>query len=187
MRKLAVGLSAALIALAAPALAHDNSKYTVGLGFSTQFTPVAFSGANPGAYSTIDAKLPFTSRLEGQLSFGFAVDKSVSAVTGTGAAVTGTQGDFTFALKGDVVVISEENMNLYLAAGIGLSLGTINGLDQITYFVGPGVEFFFSGLPRLGFFAEFGVGGNFAGEFGGHPIVSTFGSDIASVGLHYYF
>jgi len=182
MRKLAVGLSAALIALAAPALAHDNSKYTVGLGFSTQFTPVQFSGANPGAYSTIDAKLPFNSRVEAQLSFGFAVDKVVAA-----AGVTGTQGDFTIALKGDVVLISEENMNLYLAAGIGLSLGTISGLDQVTYFVGPGVEFFFNGLPRLGFFAEFGIGGNFGGEFGGQPIVSTFGSDIASVGLHYYF
>jgi hypothetical protein len=185
MRTVAIGSAALLLATAAPALAHDNSKSTVGVGFSTQFTPIAFSGANPGPYSTIDAKFPFTSRLEATISFGFAIDK----VNGTSipGPVNGSQGDFTFGLQGDVVVISEENMNLYLAAGVGLSLGTISGLDQVTYFVGPGVEFFLSGLPHLGFFAQFGLGGNVAGQFGGHPIVGTFGSDIASVGLHYYF
>jgi len=181
---LAASLTVALATTSVPALAHDNSKSTIGVGFSTQFTPVAFSGNNPGPYSTIDAKLPFSSRLEATLSFGFAIDKVGGQVTGS---PNGSQADFTFAIQGDVVVISEENMNLYLAVGLGLSLGTITGLDQVTYFVGPGMEFFFSGLPHLGFFAQFGIGGTFAGQYGGHPIVGTFGSDIASVGLHYYF
>jgi hypothetical protein len=185
MRIVAVGLVAMFLATSAKALAHDNSKSTVGVGFSTQFTPIEFSGTNPGPYSTIDAKFPFSPRLEGTLSFGFAIAKV------NGATIPGqpgsSQGDFTFGLQGDVVVISEENMNVYLAAGVGLSLGTISGLDQVTYFVGPGLEFFFNGLPHLGFFAQFGIGGSVAGQFGGHPIVGTFGSDIAAVGLHYYF
>jgi hypothetical protein len=184
MRTVAGGIAATLLATAAPALAHDNSKSTIGVGFSTQFTPVAFSGNNPGPYSTIDAKLPFSSRLEATLSFGFAIDKVGGVVTGP---ANGSQADFTIGLQGDVVVISEEQMNLYFAVGVGLSLGTISGLDQVTYFVGPGVEFFFHGLPHLGFFAQFGLGGNVGGTFGGHPYVNTFGSDIAAVGLHYYF
>lgn len=187
MRPLPVFACLALSSFAVPALAHDNSQSTVGLGFDSQFSPVASPGAsagysngNPGPYTAFSAKRAFTPRLEASALFGFALDKAVGFDPRS-------QGDFTFAAKGDWVLIPEPNMNLYLAVGVGISVGTISGLDQVTYFTGPGIEFFVPAWPHLGFFTEFGVGGNAGGSLGGHPFLGTYGSDVAQFGLHYYF
>ena len=83
-------------------------------------------------------------------------------------------------------------MNLYADAAIGLDLRTTNGFNAFLYRLGPGVEFFLSELPNLGFMLEFGFWGEVPGRNIEPPNSTTyFGTTtpdlFGAVGVHYYF
>jgi hypothetical protein len=79
------------------------------------------------------------------------------------------------------VLIAEELLNLYAALGVAFEFG--DDPFVFHYFVGPGVEFFFPEWKNLGFFAEWGLGGNHRGK----PYLGTFSDPTFGAGLHYYF
>lgn len=81
----------------------------------------------------------------------------------------------------------EENMNFYVGLG-GLVLankatpaGNVSTGIEIDALLGA--EFFFAGLPNLGFQAETGIGvRSLRGTY-----LKTLGTGLSSIGLHYYF
>lgn len=151
---------AALLCVPVTAGAVDNSKRLFGLGFSTHVRPT--------------------------LSFKWIPSQKVELVYLVGANIAKAGRTrvpaVTLGNKLQYVIVAEENMNLYGALGVMFSFG--NNVDFVfDYFAGPGVELFFPDFKNLGFFAEFGIGGNHKGA----PYLATFADPTFGAGLHYYF
>ncbi len=118
----------------------------------------------------------------------------------------GIQGDFaflnfspnngssqtSFGLGGKFLynVMEEANMNLYTGAGLYVfnqPVSTATGVEMKTGFsLGAlgGIEFFFQGLPNLGFNLELDLGVKYLDGYG-----TAFGisADTINAGIHYYF
>ncbi len=75
----------------------------------------------------------------------------------------------------------EENLQMFLFLGGGVSSGQSNGKSQsgITLEAGPGVRAFFTGLPNMGWHMMFGL---FYKTMGSSRMFTT-----GVTGLHYYF
>ena len=158
---------AVLCTLATEAAAKDNSVHTLGFGYSTQF-------GGPGLGSNLSFKAALRPTLELQGLFGFSVQDAGGGQGGPTNLYVSTGAKLLF------ILVPHDNLNFYVTAGAGVSFGT-PGFGTVSYFFGPGVEFFFSGLENLGFFGEFGLGGTHRGQ----PFLSTSGA--AFLGVHYYF
>lgn len=84
-------------------------------------------------------------------------------------------------------VIEETNMNLYAGGGIYVFNQPVYAINMKTGFsLGAlsGIEFFFEGLPNLGFNVELDIGLKYLDGYG-----TTFGisADSINAGVHYYF
>jgi len=154
-------LAAALLSAPLSARAVDNSSRLFGMGFNTHVTPALSFKYVPAA------------RVELVYLAGVSLAKPVG--------LTKTQTTVSLGNKLQYVLVAEEQMNLYAALGLIFSFGSTP--FQVDYFAGPGVEFFLPGLANLGFYAEFGLGGNHRGR----PFISTFADPSFGAGLHYYF
>lgn len=87
-------------------------------------------------------------------------------------------------------MIKEDNMNLYSGAGLGIIPLHIDygndemnetGFQAMAY---AGIEFFFSGLPNLGFDMEVGLQYIDIDEY---AQLSTYGGAFSTFGIRYYF
>ncbi len=109
---------------------------------------------------------------------------SLSPNNGGGQTAFGIGGKFLYN------VIEEKNMNLYAGGGIYVfnqPVDTSTGTKMKTGFsLGAlsGIEFFFQGLPNLGFNLELDLGVKHLDGYG-----TTFGisADSINAGVHYYF
>jgi hypothetical protein len=81
--------------------------------------------------------------------------------------------------------IQEDNMNFYAGGGFGV-ISVSNAVEETGIIVigCVGEEFFFSGLPNLGFAAEMGLMIASMGDLGTY--VGTYGGFL-NLGIHYYF
>lgn len=166
-----VWVLAATAALPHPAAARDNSGRIAALGF--QATPVG-----PILPSTVLS-----------LKFSAAPVVEFAALLG----VDWQQGLFSIAFGGKVllILIPEENLNLYVAGTVLPSVGSL-GLHSLAYFLGPGLAYYPPGTQNLEIFAEFGLGGG--ARFGRvtaavqpptPPYLVTSGAAV--LGVHYWF
>ena len=171
---------AALLAITAPIQAKVLAG-RIGVGFDTQLATV-FSG--PGSTTTttteaLSAKYWFTSAIGIQALLGFntwRLDKTLNYNLETGAK-------FLYN------VVQEENLNFYLDAGAGVLIVGYgkNGKNRdvgFTVLAGGGLEWFFQGLPNLGFDAELGLQYNSVGEY---ARFGSYGGAFGTFGVHYYF
>lgn len=101
-----------------------------------------------------------------------------------GFAFGGDNKAFDIGAKFLGVIKAEQNMRLYGAGIIGVENTDINGKSDTAFVIGGGlgVEFFLSGLPNLGFGAEFGVGYDSVTK-----TFSTVSTLLQSIGIRYYF
>lgn len=163
-----------LVTAAAPSAAHakDNSQYVAAIGF--QANPVG--PAVPAALLSVKFSAAPTAEFAALLGFTLA-----------------DGGPFSLAFGGKalLVLVPEKNLNLYLTATVLPSVGT-GGFHSLTYFVGPGVEYYPPGASDLEVFAEFGIGGAVRLGTGQPvpgvpvgPVVTSTGS--LTLGLHYWF
>lgn len=136
----------------------------LGVGFVSQV-----AASSDRTLPMLDAKYYFSRRWAASLGIGFDTRTDGSEVA-IGAKV------FRNLFNN-----SEQNMNFYL--GSGLAMLAKNGTKlQIQFFLGG--EFFFQGLPSLGFSFEGGVrGDNSRGKFA----LRTTGDTFLNAGIHFYF
>ena len=145
------------------AVAKDLRNHP-GVGFNNQF----------GEFSALSVRygLPTPDPLiniQAEIVLGFNADTDEDTDNGFFA---GGRVLYTF--------VAEDNMNLYGAAGVGLTANEEGAAAKLL--PGLGVEFFLFGLENLGFSAEWGI----AIDLGKPTGVATF-SGSPGVGLHYYF
>lgn len=146
---------------------QSTAKARTGVGFTTQFSQI-------GATSlSLRSWISDSLGVEGALGF--------------------TSGDVNSAVNLGAKVLAplkkEQNLTLYGFGMLGFEsiskIGTVSKSEtDVTVGAGVGVEFFFQGLPNLGFGTEIGLsygGLTDAKQFG------TFASWIPSVGMRYYF
>lgn len=105
------------------------------------------------------------------LNLGLGVDAGVN--------LTSTSNDYYGGARVYVGVVAEDNMNLYVGAGVGY--GSRGGNAALRIAPDLGAEFFLFGLENLGFIAELSVDV----DLGADTSVSTVGTP--AVGFHYYF
>jgi len=103
-----------------------------------------------------------------------------------------SQNSFGLGVGGGYVFIDEPNLNIY--GGAGLAFGQVPGPDDnggtegktaIGLNTGIGMEFFFVGLPNLGFTAQYGLSYASVSDVG--STIAIGGSDFATFGIRYYF
>jgi hypothetical protein len=144
----------------------SNATNRIGLGFNTQLTNAGISSVSARYWS--DDRLGF----EGL--FGFAFGNDTRYIDLGGKILLGIK--------------KERNLNLYGFGLLGIENWNIdrNGNStsdtDVTVAGGLGVEFFFEGLPNLGFGTELGLGYN-----SGSEIFGTRADWIPAVGMRYYF
>jgi len=166
-----------LALLVSPASAKDlNGR--LGVGFSQQF-------GGDGDFSALSIRygLPTgkpTTNLAVELDVGVDVSSATDLFAG---------GHFLWG------AVAEDNMNLYLGAGVGYLQRNVMGVSDTGASTSPepygtvrvqpslGAEFFLFGLENLGFTTELGVNLDFGT---GGTAVRTVGGAPA-VGMHYYF
>lgn len=159
---------AALLLLPGAATAQEPREGTIGLGAVTQFGG-GFIGARP---TQLSAKFRVQPRLEisGLLGLSFGSNQQI----------------FVPGTKFQWVLLQERNLNLYGAIAAGVDLRTGSGLESFFYQVGPGIEFFFSDWPNVGFSLEIGFGGNIVSN-GTTVGAATNQTGFGQAGIHYYF
>lgn len=152
-----------LLLLALPSVAHGKDlRERVGVGFNNQFSHVSALSVKYG----LPAPEP-------------AINIQIEAVGGF-EIVDGASDNLFVGLRGLYGLVAEDNMNLYVAGGVGyLARGQVDGVRIQPAF---GTEFFFFGLENLGFTAEWGVNIDL-GE--GSEVNTPTGAP--AVGFHYYF
>jgi hypothetical protein len=160
--------------LAASNAMAKNLAERVGAGFDSQIGLTQRLDAASARY-WIDRDMG----VQGDFAFMNLAPKNGSSQTAFGIG-----GKFLYN------VIEETNMNLYAGGGIYVfnqPVPTNTGTDIKTGFsLGAlsGIEFFFQGLPNLGFNVELDVGLKYLDGYG-----TTFGisADSINAGVHYYF
>jgi hypothetical protein len=150
--------------LACPALAKDL-KGNLGIGFNSQFSPQDVD--------SLSAKYWINNELavQGLLGFNYS-DASDELDVG---------GKVYFKIK------DEENLHVDAIAGLGFArVDPENGSTETAKWlsVGIGIEYFFSGLPNLGFSTEVGLT---MMDYDDDTSFGTTGDSFVGAGIHYYF
>ena len=153
-----------------PAGAKDLTK-RVGLGYNSQIEFIVkdfqFQITGPSIKYALSPKMGV------QGIFGFNKYSNGEELT-----TLGIGGKFFYN------IIQEDNMNFYAGGGLGI-LHVSNGDSEngvvIVGYIGD--EFFFSGLPNLGFAAEVGI---VTASMFDQSYLGTYGGFLA-LGIHYYF
>jgi len=152
---------------------------TIGLWFSTEnaFTPYS---------AGVSVRYYFTDLLGMEASLGFGY-YSMDVAKRQGDQ-NGNVDYSAMSLEPKVLFnfLSEEQSVLYAFGGLGLMQYKANDDTEtgIRVSAGAGIQWFFSGLPNLGFSAEFGAMYQTMDDI---TFFGTFGGMLASFGLHYYF
>ncbi|MCG6911639.1 MAG: hypothetical protein LJE94_16155 [Deltaproteobacteria bacterium] len=151
--------------LAAGTVCAKDLKGQVGVGFNSQLSE--------GGMDSISAKYWLNNDLGFQGIFGFTFSDDVDEVD----------------LGGKVLykLIDEKNMYVAGIGGIGIShVNPDKGDDDTGWWLsgGVGVEYFFSGLPNLGFSTEIGL---VFSDYRDNSSFNTAGDTAISAGIHYYF
>jgi hypothetical protein len=137
----------------------------IGVGFNSQLSPRDIT--------SISIKYWAGSKLCLQGMLGFQLTDDVD--------------EFDIGGKALYVIKSEQNMNVYAGGGLGIANidQDAGGSDTAFSLSGVlGVEYFFSGLPNLGFSTELGL------MFLDYDNEDSVGSDadtFLTAGIHYYF
>ncbi|UCD85977.1 MAG: hypothetical protein JSU92_07230 [Deltaproteobacteria bacterium] len=153
-----------------PAEAKDLSK-RVGLGYNSQIETIGVE------YFQIDGP---------SIKYGISPDIGIQGILGFSNYSNGVE--FSVLVLGGKFfynIIKEENMNFYAGGGLGI-ISLSNAADETGIFVCGyvGEEFFFSGLPNLGFSAEMGLVIESMDDLGSY--VGTYGGFL-EIGINYYF
>ena len=154
----------------------------IGLGFNAQIDAVASAGAGLGSLTaqSISVKYWINDAIGIQLLTGFGVFH----VEDLNRYRMNAAGKFLYNL------IQEQNLNFYLGGGLGLIVEGWSGDGDadsdlgIALFGGAGFEWFFQGLPNLGFDAEVGLQYAYLDETSSF---GSYGGAFAIFGIHYYF
>ncbi len=150
--------------LATPVLAKDL-KGNLGIGYNSQFSPQDVDSLS-GKY-WINNELA----VQGLVGFNFS-DSSDDLDLG---------GKLYFKIK------DEKNLHVDAIAGLGFSrVDPDNGNTKTGTWInaGIGIEYFFSGLPNLGFSTE--VGFTFM-DYDNDDSFATTADSFVGAGIHYYF
>ena len=119
-------------------------------------------------------------------------DMGIQGVVGLNTWSLAKTGGYDLAMAGKFLynIIQEQNMNFFTGGGLGLMfVGRDYGKEEksdvgFNFFGGAGFEWYFQGLPNLGFSAEIGLQyvdlGKWS-EFG------SYGGAFTVFGIHYYF
>jgi len=119
--------------------------------------------------------------------YALSTDYAASGFIGFRAGGDDNNSTFVAGAKGYRNAYQEENANFYIGGGVGLSSEetgpdtTDTGFDLMAFL---GSEFFFMGLPNLGFTFEAGV--TLTNRGSGISFQTTSGSFVTT-GMHYYF
>ncbi len=140
-------------------------KGKVGLGFNSQLSE--------NGMDSVSAKYWLNNDLGFQGIFGFTFSDDVDELD----------------LGGKVLykLIDEDNMYVAGIGGLGMSRVDPDQGDSDTGWWlsgGVGLEYFFSGLPNLGFSAELGL---VFSDYGDNSSFNTSADTAVSAGIHYYF
>ena len=140
-------------------------KGQFGLGFSSQLSP--------NDMNSVSGKYWLNNELGFQGIFGFEFSDDVDE----------------YDLGGKVMFKIADEENMYVAAIGGLGLAHVDpdgGNSDTGWWVsaGVGIEYFFSGLPNLGFSTELGLK---LTDYRDNTSFSTAADTFVSAGIHYYF
>ncbi|HVO30298.1 MAG TPA: outer membrane beta-barrel protein [bacterium] len=174
---------AAGIALSAGTASAKDLTGRVGVGYTTTAPGSSFA---PG-FSGLSARYWVNEQigLEGNLGVLLISPKGGDA-----------SNNFALGLNGYYSFINEPNLKLYGDAGLtfgSLGLTVPNGATGTTtksetllgFQAGMGMEFFFVGMPNLGFTTQVGLNYTSVSDFGSE--ISVGGGDFATFGVRYYF
>lgn len=162
--KTIVILVSLLALLAAPALAKDL-KGKLGVGFNSQLSPQGVD--------SLSAKYWLNNELcvQGILGFRYTDDAD----------------EMDFGGKLHFKIKDEENLHVDAIAGVGFAYVNPDqgSSDTATWLsAGMGIEYFFSGLPNLGFSTEVGLT---IMDYDDDTSVGTSADTFVGAGIHYYF
>jgi hypothetical protein len=150
--------------LAGPALAKDL-KGNLGIGFNSQFSPQDLD--------SLSAKYWINNELAVQGLLGFNYSDAYDE--------TDIGGKVYFKVN------DEENLHVDVFAGLGLSrVDPDKGSTETGKWIsiGMGLEYFFSGLPNLGFSTEVGLTMT---DYDDDTSFGTMADSFVGAGIHYYF
>ncbi|MGA1864951.1 MAG: hypothetical protein ACMUHX_07810 [bacterium] len=154
-----------IIFVSASNVAAKDMLGLIGIGFNSQL------GSRD--VSSISVKYWAGSRLCLQGMLGFQLTDEVD--------------EFDIGGKGLYVIKAEENMNVYAGGGLGIANTDPDEEKSDTSFSISGVfgvEYFFSGLPNLGFSTELGL---MFSDYDDNDSVGTGADTFLTAGIHYYF
>jgi len=140
-------------------------KGRVGLGFNSQLSP---NGIN-----SVSLKIWTTSDICIQPILGFQFTDLVNEID--------IGGKLLYKIK------DEKSINVYAGGGIGIAIVDPDLGDSETAFsIGGilGVEYFFSGLPNLGFSSEIEFG---VSDYVDNTTIGLEADTFLTAGIHYYF
>jgi len=175
-----------LIAFVASTAAAKDLTNRIGVGYNNQLNFNFLGGQDASvtdafiASQSISAKYWFTENLGIEPMVGYYTAKN-KEIGGWAAEI---------AAKVLYNLNKEENMNFYGGGGLGILPMKIDygphtqsdtGFEAMAFL---GVEFFFSGLPNLGFDVEFGLKYIDVSTF---AQLSTYGGGFGVLGIRYYF
>jgi hypothetical protein len=162
MKKYCVALLVGFVTLFSLSAEARSLSHRLGVGFTNQIaiTP-------EGTIPALSSKYYFSKTTAASLGVGFDT-RTANSTLGLG-------------LKGYQNVFIEENLNFY--TGLGVAFVSRHGSKfQVSAFLGS--EFFFAGLPSLGFSFEAGVRGD---STSGTFAIRTTGDTFLTAGMHFYF
>lgn len=152
-----------LFTVATPAQAKDLTN-RLGVGYANQFS----------------TNVP-------SLAVRYFPDPKLSLGAELGVDTEQGNSNFGFAVNVHRIIFTEDNLNFYMGSSAGListqsSSSTTQSGFELSAFVGT--EFFFAGLPNLGFSFEAGVG---VTAISSQVRVRTIGDSPMQAGVIFYF
>jgi hypothetical protein len=154
-----------IIFVSASNVAAKDMLGLVGIGFNSQLSPRDIT--------SISVKYWAGSKLCLQGMFGFQMTDTVDEFD--------IGGKVLFSIK------NEQNMHVYAGGGLGIANIDWDQGDSDTAFSLNGVlgvEYFFSGLPNLGFSTELGL---MFRDYDDNDSVGSDADTFFTAGMHYYF
>ena len=172
---------AVLIFAATAAQAKDLAN-RVGLGYSGEISTNFVN--DPG--------IGFSALNGASVKYWINKDMGIQVVLGMNTWREKDKGKYDVAGEAKYLynLIQEENMNFFVDGAFGaMGVGVDTGKDAHNYAgftlgAGGGFEWFFSGLPNLGFSAELGLKYTNVDRFSGF---GSYGGAFTAFGIHYYF
>lgn len=174
MKRLALTLVATALALAPNAYAKDLTDRW-GLGFTE-----GLASTSPG-HTSLSVRYWMDSQLGLEAHSGFSYNKPENQ---------SSERSFSLGARFLIKVVEEENLHAYGGAGLTLlsekyNTGTGSNSDiGVGAEVLGGLEFFFQGLPHLGFGTEVGL---VLEQMGDRTSFRSDGGSFVRVGIRYYF